>query len=96
MYCVITYDVNTETKEGRRRLRLVAKACESRGQRAQLSVFEVSVNRVQFEALRHRLLDIIDPREDSLRIYHLVEPHADHIESHGRRTVIDFDEPLIV
>lgn len=96
MYVVISYDVNTETKEGRRRLRQVAKACESRGQRAQKSVFEVSVTQAQFEALRLKLLGIIDETEDSLRVYHLIEPHHDRIEAYGRRTVIDLDEPLIL
>lgn len=35
MLVLVCYDVNTETKSGRRRLRRVAKLCESTGQRVQ-------------------------------------------------------------
>ena len=40
MMVLVTYDVNTETPEGRRRLRQVAKECVNYGQRVQNSVFE--------------------------------------------------------
>lgn len=40
MLVVVCYDVNTETKAGRRRLRRVARVCEGTGQRVQKSVFE--------------------------------------------------------
>lgn len=40
MYILVTYDVDTTTKEGARRLRQVAKACQDYGQRVQNSVFE--------------------------------------------------------
>ena len=43
MMVLITYDVSTETKEGRRRLRRVAKTCLNYGQRVQKSVFECQV-----------------------------------------------------
>ena len=40
MLVLVTYDVNTETAAGRKRLRKVAKACVDYGQRVQNSVFE--------------------------------------------------------
>ena len=40
MLVLVTYDVNTETAAGRRRLRKVAKVCVDYGQRVQNSVFE--------------------------------------------------------
>ena len=40
MLVLITYDVNTETPAGRKRLRKVAKRCVDHGQRVQNSVFE--------------------------------------------------------
>ena len=40
MLIIVTYDVSTETAAGRKRLRRVAKVCESTGQRVQKSVFE--------------------------------------------------------
>ena len=39
MLVLITYDVNTETDAGKRRLRKVAKQCVNYGQRVQNSVF---------------------------------------------------------
>lgn len=68
---LITYDVNTETPEGRKRLRLVAKECENVGQRVQKSVFECLVDPAQFVALKNRLEKIIDKEQDSLRYYRL-------------------------
>lgn len=40
MMVLITYDVNTTTAEGRKRLRKVAQHCMNYGQRVQNSVFE--------------------------------------------------------
>ena len=37
MMVLITYDVNTETKEGKKRLSKVAKVCLNHGQRVQNS-----------------------------------------------------------
>ncbi|MBI5041591.1 MAG: CRISPR-associated endonuclease Cas2, partial [Gammaproteobacteria bacterium] len=56
MLIIVTYDVSTETSAGRRRLRRVAKTCESMGQRVQKSVFECQVNEMQYEQLLRTLL----------------------------------------
>ena len=71
MLIIVTYDVSTETAAGRKRLRRVAKVCESMGQRVQKSVFECQVNELQFEELERRLLGEIDEAEDNLRFYPL-------------------------
>ncbi|MEO8927624.1 MAG: CRISPR-associated endonuclease Cas2, partial [Caulobacteraceae bacterium] len=71
MLMLIAYDVNTETGEGKRRLRRVARACLDFGQRVQYSVFECEVEPAQWTALRARLLGEIDPKTDSLRFYRL-------------------------
>ena len=47
MMVLITYDVNTETPAGRKRLRKVARECVNHGQRVQNSVFECLVNAAQ-------------------------------------------------
>jgi len=41
MDLLVTYDVETVTPQGQRRLRKVAKICEAYGHRVQKSVFEV-------------------------------------------------------
>ena len=40
MMVIISYDVNTENAEGKKRLRQIAKQCVNYGQRVQNSVFE--------------------------------------------------------
>jgi CRISPR-associated protein Cas2 len=93
---LVSYDVNTQDKEGRRRLRKVAKTCEGYGQRVQFSVFECKVADVDFERFRDRLIRIIKPDADSLRIYHLRGSRESYLEHFGRDQYVDFEEPLIV
>ena len=52
MYVLVTYDVETMTSDGQRRLRQVARQCLNYGQRVQNSVFECSVSPAQFTELR--------------------------------------------
>jgi CRISPR-associated protein Cas2 len=92
---IVTYDVSTETAAGRKRLRRVAKVCESVGQRVQKSVFECQVNLMQYEELERRLLAEINEKEDSLRLYRLTEPVDLHIKEHGNFRSIDFEGPLV-
>ncbi len=96
MLIIVTYDVSTETKEGRKRLRRVAKICESTGQRVQKSVFECKVNLMQYEELERRLLAEIDEKEDNLRLYRLTEPVDLHVKEYGKFKAVDFDGSLIV
>ena len=96
MFVLITYDVSTVEKAGQRRLRRVAQACKDYGVRAQKSVFECQVGRVEWAALRDRLLKEIVATKDSLRFYFLDEIAADKVEHHGVTKPIDLEEPLIL
>jgi CRISPR-associated protein Cas2 len=96
MLIIVTYDVSTETKEGRRRLRRVAKVCESMGQRVQKSVFECQVNDMQMEQLERDLLAEIDDAEDSLRFYRITEPTEIRVKQYGNFRSVDFEGPLVV
>ena len=96
MLVIVCYDVSTETREGRRRLRRVARACEAIGQRVQKSVFECRVDQLQLETLERSLLDIIDPAQDCLRFYRLTEPVDVHVKEFGNFRAVDFDAPLVV
>ena len=71
MMVLVSYDVRTQDPDGARRLRRIAKACRDFGQRAQYSVFEIEVDAAQWVALKARLMQIIDPAQDSLRFYYL-------------------------
>ena len=96
MWILITYDVNTETSEGRSRLRRVAKSCEGYGQRVQKSVFECTVNEVTFHRMKTKLLEIIDDTQDSIRFYKLPGNRDKRVEEYGRGNVVDFTGPLVV
>lgn len=96
MLIIVTYDVSTETPAGRRRLRRVAKTCESTGQRVQKSVFECQVNEMQYEQLVRELLAEIDEQEDSLRFYRITEPTEVRVKQYGKTRSIDFEAPLVV
>ncbi|MFO1350387.1 MAG: CRISPR-associated endonuclease Cas2 [Gammaproteobacteria bacterium] len=96
MLILVTYDVSTETAEGRRRLRRVAKACLNYGQRVQKSVFECRVDQAGFEALRRQLLKEIEGKRDSLRFYRLSEPLGPAMWEYGTFKAVDFEGPLIV
>lgn len=96
MLVLVSYDVSTETSEGRRRLRRVAKTCLNYGQRVQKSVFECKVDPAQMEALKIRLLDIINEEEDSLRIYRIIEPLTKNVMEFGKFKAVDFEKTLIL
>ena len=96
MLILITYDVSTETREGRRRLRRVAKTCLDYGQRVQKSVFECQVDAATYELLEEALLNEIDEKEDNLRIYRLNEPLEKNVREFGTFRATDFESPLIV
>jgi len=96
MLVLVCYDVSTETKQGRRRLRRVAKVCESTGQRVQKSVFECKLDVAKFEALERELLAEIDQAEDCLRIYRIPGTRGFEVIEHGAFKAVDFDGPLVL
>ncbi len=96
MLVLITYDVNTETAAGRKRLRKVAKACVDHGQRVQNSVFECRLDAAQYALLKHRLVELIDTGTDSLRFYNLGDRYHTRIEHFGANPGYDAEGVLMV
>lgn len=96
MEFLVAYDVATDTSQGQRRLRRVAKVCEAFGQRVQKSVFECVLTEAELEQLKHRLAKEIAAEEDSLRIYRLREPAAEHIQTLGVPKRYDIRKPLVM
>ena len=95
MLILITNDVNTQDKEGRRRLRRVAKQCLNYGVRVQNSVFECIVDNSQYLILKKKLLEEIDDEKDSLRFYNIGNSHKAKVEHIGIKESIDVEKPLI-
>jgi CRISPR-associated protein Cas2 len=96
MYVLVTYDIQTTTAAGRRRLRQTARACLDFGQRVQFSVFELKVDPAQWAICKDRLLQIIDPAVDSVRFYYLGSNWENRVEHHGAKAGYNIDGPLIV
>ena len=89
MMVLVTYDVNTESDGGKRRLRRVAKLCENFGQRVQHSVFECLVDPTQWADLSYRLEQEIDKERDSLRFYFLGANWKRRVEHVGAKEAYD-------
>ena len=96
MYVLITYDVNTSSENGQKRLRQVAKCCKDFGQRVQNSVFECLLDGSNFARLKAKLLSIIDKDLDSIRIYQLGKNYQTKIEHLGVKTSFDIEGELII
>ena len=96
MYMLITYDVDTTSKEGARRLRHVAKACMDYGQRVQNSVFECEVTEVQYCLLKERIRNLIDISLDSIRFYILSKNENKRVELKGVENAYKINDTLII
>lgn len=96
MYILITYDVDTVSRTGQKRLRQVAKACKDYGQRVQNSVFECEVSEAQFTTLKSRILSIIDTELDNIRFYFLTSKSHGQIVSLGKETAYDVNDTIII
>lgn len=93
---LVSYDVSTISVNGEKRLRRLAKACRDYGQRVQYSVFEIEVDFAQWTFLKNKLLDLIDPEQDSLRFYYLGKNWHGKVEHVGAKPTLDFNGPLIL
>ena len=92
---LVTYDVNTEQEQGKKRLRRVAKVCVNYGQRVQNSVFECQMDATKCRQVKHILEDIIDKDVDSLRFYYLGDKYKNKVEHIGAKPGFDVTDTLI-
>jgi len=95
MMVLITYDVNTETPAGKKRLVKVAKECKNYGQRVQNSVFECIIDLALLRQLQAKLQEIIDPKTDSIRYYYLGDEWKRRVEHIGAKPSLDLEGILI-
>lgn len=96
MLVLITYDVSTQDKAGKTRLRKVAKECVNYGQRVQNSVFECVMDNAQMLLLKDRLLSLIDEKQDSLRFYYLGNNYQTKVEHFGAKESYEAEGVLMI
>jgi CRISPR-associated protein Cas2 len=96
MDVLVTYDINTQTPEGERRLSRVAAVCESYGVRMQYSVFECRLSETGLRRLWVELAEIVDHNLDSVNFYRFPGALADSRETLGIRKARDAGRPWIV
>lgn len=80
---IIFYDI-ADT----RRRNWIVKNLEDYGYRIQYSVFEMTIPENRLKQLRLKLLKIIEPDEDSLKIYELEEDSWNKRQSYGTGQLI--------
>ncbi len=93
---LITYDVNTVSNEGKKRLRQVAKECVNYGHRVQNSVFECEMDWAKCRQVKEILTELINPQEDSLRFYYLGEKTKAKVDHIGIKPSFDLKGTLIM
>ena len=96
MQVLITYDVETVSAAGKRRLRQVAKVCLDYGQRVQNSVFELNIYPADLVEIKNKLGKIIDPEKDSIRIYNLGKKWERRVESLGKDDTYNPEKDLLI
>ena len=96
MYILVTYDVDTVSEKGQKRLRRVARICKDYGQRVQNSVFECEVTEAQYTVLKELLSQAMDKRLDSIRIYHLNKNENRRVITIGKETASNVNDVIIL
>ena len=96
MLVLITYDVNTETAAGRKRLAKIAKICCNYCQRVQNSVFECDLDASRMVIVKDQLLSVMNGEKDSIRFYNLGNKYSSKIEQYGKIESYDPEGDLIL
>lgn len=96
MLLILTYDVETATASGAKRLRNVAKLCQKYGVRVQNSVFEIEASAAQLVELKSKLKSIIDLEQDSVRIYRMGNSWQNKVEVLGKAPIIQAGSEIIL
>ena len=96
MLVLITYDVNTETAAGKKKVTPSGKTmCKLWSASAEF-VFECILDNAQCVMLKAKLTDIIDEEVDSLRFYYLGNQYKTKVEHVGVDKGIAADGILIL
>lgn len=93
---LVTYDVDTTSPEGRRRLRRVAKLCEGYGLRVQKSVFEIVADEKDLLQVLAKLDHVIDTDTDNIRVYRLPPNGFRDVHTLGVASALPHREDLVI
>lgn len=74
----------------------IVTECVNYGQRVQNSVFECEISSAEWLRVKHKLINIIDETEDSLRFYYLGDHKKAKTEHIGKKPSVDVTGVLIV
>lgn len=96
MLVIVSYDISTETKEGRARLNKISKCCIRYGQRVQNSLYECNIDYTQYKILEKELNSLINIYEDSIRIYNFGNKYKNKVTHIGIKPSIDMDDSVII
>lgn len=96
MNILVSYDINTQSKSGVRRLNKIAKVCLDYGQRVQNSVYECELDSGQLLILKKKLLELYNSEEDSIRIYKLGKNYEKSVLHYGIKMVFKPEQPIII
>lgn len=91
MFILLTYDIDFKDENSQKRLRKIAKVCESYGIRVQNSVFELTLDCGEFLILKDKLNNIIK-NNDSIRFYILGNNYKNKIEVIGKTEMIELSK----
>jgi len=91
MFLVIAYDCSDD----KRRLR-VSKILLDYGYRVQYSVFEADLSGPLIQEMIKRLTQVIDPEQDSIRIYHICQRCLDQTQLFGDAELTNQEKVFIV
>ncbi|MFI1585524.1 CRISPR-associated endonuclease Cas2 [Embleya sp. NPDC020630] len=96
MDLLLTYDVDTTSPEGRRRLRKVAKLCEGYGTRVQQSVFEIATDDIGLLKLLAAVKSLINTDTDSIRIYRLPRNGFEAVRTMGTARLLAHRDDFVI
>ncbi len=88
MLRLIAYDIHSE-----KRLRKIAKICLDYGIRAQFSVFECDLEEKHAQRFWERIMECIDPGEDSVMMLPVCESCVKNIRIGGKAYV--YEKPKV-
>ena len=95
MLVLITYDVNTETTDGKNACVRLLKNVLTMEKEFKNSVFECVMDAATCRLVKEKLINIIDEKFDSIRFYYLGNNYKTKVEHYGIDNTFDVEGVLL-